>query len=262
MNLHEKLLEIQKAVQYLKKDNKGYQYQYVSSSQTLGAIRSKMDELGVLLIPSVTGNEVKQYESKKEGNLFLTCLSFNFTWMDAANPADCLTCPWYAQGSDNGERGVGKAATYGEKFFLLKFFHIATDSEDPDSFQERRVEAGKRRKSAVIPPQPPAPTQERETTPAPSQAHYPKNPWFGKLVNLSAPTTGETNGRTWTKWDIETQEMNLTTFDREAAQVAMNAIQDHCDVEIVWKVKKSIRTGVELCTLETIRILEAGERAP
>jgi hypothetical protein len=46
--------------------------------------------------------------------------------------------PFYAQGVDiAGEKGVGKALTYGEKYFLLKTFNIATDKDDPDAFQEK-----------------------------------------------------------------------------------------------------------------------------
>ena len=33
---------------------------------------------------------------------------------------------------------MGKALTYGEKYFLLKFFNIATDKDDPDSFQRKQ----------------------------------------------------------------------------------------------------------------------------
>lgn len=46
--------------------------------------------------------------------------------------------PFYAQGIDTeGEKGVGKALTYAEKYFLLKQFNIATDTDDPDSFQNK-----------------------------------------------------------------------------------------------------------------------------
>ena len=40
---------------------------------------------------------------------------------------------FYGQGVDiSGEKGVGKALTYAEKYFLLKFFNIPTDEADPD----------------------------------------------------------------------------------------------------------------------------------
>ncbi|MNP04955.1 ERF superfamily protein [compost metagenome] len=49
-----------------------------------------------------------------------------------------IECPWYSQGVDiAGEKGVGKALTYGEKYFILKFFNIPTDKDDPDTFQKK-----------------------------------------------------------------------------------------------------------------------------
>jgi len=137
MNLHEKLLEIRKSCAYLKRDNDGYQFSYVSSSQTLGTLRGKMDELGVLLIPSVTSFEVRDHTTSKGGHEYFTIISMIFMWVDAENPEDKIPCLWTGQGLDSGEKGVGKALTYAEKYFMLKFFNIATDKDDPDSFQRK-----------------------------------------------------------------------------------------------------------------------------
>jgi hypothetical protein len=137
MNLIEKLIEVRKAVPYLQKENSGYQFKYVSSSQTLGALRGAMDKQGVLLVPSVTTAEVADHTTSKGGHEYFTKLGMSFTWIDAKNPEDQITCQWYGQGLDSGEKGVGKAMTYAEKFFLLKFFNIATDKDDPDAFQAK-----------------------------------------------------------------------------------------------------------------------------
>ncbi|MDI5790855.1 ERF family protein [Bacillus licheniformis] len=47
------MVEVRKAVPYLKKSNQGHQYNYTGSSQVVGAIREKIDELGLLLIPAI-----------------------------------------------------------------------------------------------------------------------------------------------------------------------------------------------------------------
>ncbi len=138
MNLHQKLIEVRKAVPYLQKENEGYQFKFVSSSQTLGAVRGVMDDVGVLLVPRVTGIEVRDHATSKGGHEYFTCLVMEFTWVNAENPEDTIVCPWYGQGLDSGEKGVGKAMTYAEKFFILKFFNIATDQDDPDAFQEKK----------------------------------------------------------------------------------------------------------------------------
>ena len=81
--------------------------------------------------------------NKKGAVVYFTELIMTMTWVNTDNPDEKIECPWYAQGVDTaGEKGVGKALTYGEKYFLLKFFNIATDDMDPDSFQ-KNVESKK-----------------------------------------------------------------------------------------------------------------------
>jgi len=75
MNLYEKLIEVRKVVPYLQKDNKGHGFNYVSSSNTLGALRRKMDEVGVLLVPSVEVSEVSDHTTAKGGHNYFTVLS-------------------------------------------------------------------------------------------------------------------------------------------------------------------------------------------
>lgn len=137
MNLYQKLIEVRKAVPYLKKDNKGFQFQYVSSSQTLGALREAMDAQGVLLVPEILDHAVSDKATKKEGSQLFTELTMKFTWINAELPEERIECLWYGQGLDTGEKGTGKAATYAEKYFMLKFFNVPTDKDDPDSFQEK-----------------------------------------------------------------------------------------------------------------------------
>ena len=143
MNIYEKLIEVRKAVPYLKKENAGQQYKYVSSSQALGAVRTKIDELGLLLIPSVLDAKYSELlkSTSAKGNetiTTLTELTIEYTWLNAENPEEKLSVTWYGQGLDTtGEKGVGKALTYAEKYFMLKFFNIATDKDDPDAFQDK-----------------------------------------------------------------------------------------------------------------------------
>lgn len=145
-NIYQKLIEVRKSVPYLQKESQGAQYQYVGSSQVLSAVRAKMDELGLLLTVKITGHNVQsdtvenkdKYDKVKKTTTYFTELDLEFTWINAENPEETLVMPFYAQGVDiAGEKGVGKALTYGEKFFLLKTFNIATDKDDPDAFQEK-----------------------------------------------------------------------------------------------------------------------------
>ena len=146
MNIYQKLIEVRKTVPYLQKENSGYQFKYVSSSQVLASLKTKMDELGLLLIPSIIKNSVTtdiHEKADNNGNIkrtvdYFTELELQFTWVNAEKPEEVIICNWYGQGVDTaGEKGVGKALTYAEKYFMLKFFNIPTDKDDPDSFQSK-----------------------------------------------------------------------------------------------------------------------------
>ncbi|WP_263328147.1 ERF family protein [Bacillus licheniformis] len=142
MNIYQKLVEVRKAVPYLKKSNQGHQYNYTGSSQVVGAIREKIDELGLLLIPAIVDKKVT---AEKNGNriTYFTELGIEYTWVNAEKPDETIKTTFYAQGIDiGGEKGVGKALTYAEKYFLLKQFNVPTDQDDPDAFQQK-VESSK-----------------------------------------------------------------------------------------------------------------------
>lgn len=146
MNIYQKLIEVRKQVPYLQKESEGHQYKYTGSSQVLASVRKKLDELELLLVPKINSTNIltetveskDKYGNPKKTTTYFTELSMTMTWINAQNPEEIIECPWYAQGVDTaGEKGVGKALTYAEKYFMLKFFNIATDKDDPDSFQQK-----------------------------------------------------------------------------------------------------------------------------
>lgn len=153
MSLYEKLLEIRKAVPYLKKEKKGHGYNYVGSSDVTSSLNPVINEFRVLLIPKISGhlvtpvfekvweaNKVKQEPVEKDRVTYFTEIDMTMIWLNVDNPDEIIECPWYSQGVDiAGEKGVGKALTYAEKYFILKFFNIPTDADDPDKFQKDQL---------------------------------------------------------------------------------------------------------------------------
>lgn len=129
MKLSEKLLEIQRACNYFKKDTKGYNFTYTAGTTILATVRVKMDELGVLCYPKILEAKTTIITEKK----ILTELTMAFVWRCTETDAQ-LEIPWYAQGLKDTEQGIGNALTYAERYFLLKFFKIPTDADDPDAF--------------------------------------------------------------------------------------------------------------------------------
>lgn len=144
MNLFEKLLEMQKRVDGLIKDGKNTsdKYDFASDENVLDRFRPMMDELGLLLVPAVRDAKVHEGTTRSGTARFLTEVFYTMTWRDVES-GETLEVPWYAQGVDlAGEKGVGKAATYAEKYFLLKSFHVPTRKDDPDG--EKRTGSGEK----------------------------------------------------------------------------------------------------------------------
>lgn len=169
MNLYQKLVEIQKSVRALgKNSNAGYgasAYQYVSGSKVLDCIRPKMDELGILLtqqIDSIENERIDYMTKNGEKSELMSKVTMTFTWIDAES-GEKLPVKFGANGMNNWDKGLGSALTYAERYFLLKFFHIATDEDDVDALPPRGNEDALPQKPTAPAPAPaPAATVEKE----------------------------------------------------------------------------------------------------
>lgn len=155
MNLFQKLVEIQKSVRALGKNSSAgtgaSSYQYVSGSKVLDFIRPKMDELGILLVQQIDSieNERIDYQTKNGvKSELLSQVNMTFTWIDAES-GEKLPVPFGANGMNNWDKGLGSALTYAERYFLLKFFHIATDEDDVDALPPRGNEEPVKQKPRI-----------------------------------------------------------------------------------------------------------------
>lgn len=141
LNLHQKIVEIKKNIKGFSKDIEGYGYNYVSGTQILKSIKSKMDELGVLLIPEIDYSTLQwqkhEYTTKKnEEKLdFIIAAKMTYTWVNADDPTDKIIVPWVCIGqqTDDISKAMGTALTYNERYFLLKFLGLPTDEDDADN---------------------------------------------------------------------------------------------------------------------------------
>lgn len=138
MNLYQKLIQIRKDVVEFTKDSEGHKYKFVSGSQAIRKIRSKMDELGILLVPNMGETESYTYDyttsNGKECTDHVVTGNMSYTWINADNPEEILEVPWKIYGAqDDISKAFGSGLTYSERYFILKFFQAPTDSEDPDN---------------------------------------------------------------------------------------------------------------------------------
>lgn len=156
--IYQKLLEIQKHVNGLAKDKKGNNYSYVTGDKLLGFVKPLMNDLGLILKQEVVSidNERMDYKTgigtqyEKPKSEILSKVMMRFTWIDTET-GEKDENSFGANGQNDWEKGLGSALTYAERYFLLKYFHIATDEDDIDNDQ---------RKTTVAVPLPPPPTEE------------------------------------------------------------------------------------------------------
>jgi hypothetical protein len=139
LNLYQKLLIIQTKINGLGKDKSTYNYKYVTGDKVLGEIKPLMNQLGLILKQEVISIEnTRQDYSTAKGSKseILSKVMMQFTWIDCATGEKDVNS-FGANGQNDWEKGLGSALTYAERYFLLKYFHIATDEDDIDNDQRK-----------------------------------------------------------------------------------------------------------------------------
>jgi hypothetical protein len=146
LNLYQKLHRIQCQVMGLGKDKDGQNFKYVSGAKVLDAIKPIMKELGLILKQEIISidnvrqdyqtslsqdKETKVWTGKPKSEI-LSKVMMKFTWVDVETGEKDENL-FGANGQNDWDKGVGSAMTYAERYFLLKFFHIATDEDDIDN---------------------------------------------------------------------------------------------------------------------------------
>ena len=161
MSIYKKLLEIQKKVKGLSKDKKSHNYDYVTGNKLLSFIKPIMDEQGLILKTEVLEIENVRQDYKvfdkwmlngkldtkgqpekgvwKDKAEILSKVMMRFTWVDCETGETDINL-FGANGQNDWEKGLGSALTYGERYFLLKYFHIATDEDDIDNPERKPID--------------------------------------------------------------------------------------------------------------------------
>lgn len=140
LNLFQKLLKIQNAINGLGKDKQATTYKYVTGDKVLEHIKPFMNEQGILLKQEILSieNDRQDYtvgagtDKARTKSEILSKVMMRFTWVDCAT-GDKDENLFGANGQNDWDKGVGSALTYAERYFLLKYFHIATDEDDIDN---------------------------------------------------------------------------------------------------------------------------------
>ena len=153
MNLYEKLARVRQRVEIMQKDASGYNYSFVSGESLLAKITGLMKELNISLIPRIVPGTMQvshvatpKKKFMKEVGLYddatyeyLVQAEMEYTWVNNENPEEKVIVPWVFVGSQSDpSQAFGSGLTYAARYFLLRFFSVATDELDPDNWRSKQ----------------------------------------------------------------------------------------------------------------------------
>ncbi len=150
LNLWQKINEIKKTVKMFTKDSKtegSGSYTYTSGTQILSAIKDKMEELQLLLLPISTEHqhhETFNYKNSfgKDKTDFVVIGKIIYEWINAEKPEERQKVDWQYYGQQGDiSKAFGSGLTYSERYVLLKSLGVPTDDEDPDAKSEEKKQA-------------------------------------------------------------------------------------------------------------------------
>lgn len=135
MNVHEKILEVMKRVQYLAKDDqvefKSTRYKAISEEKVTTAMRKALIEVGLVVYP---------VEQHRERIGTITSVDVRYRIVNTDDPADYIEVVSSGDGADTQDKGAGKAMTYAYKYMWLRTFAVPT-GEDPDKISSDELDA-------------------------------------------------------------------------------------------------------------------------
>ena len=156
MNIYQKLAKIRKQVEVMKRDAKGFNYTYTTEESILAKVTVQMDKLHLSLIPSIVPEStvvipysVTETKTTSKGDVYdknvneiLVQSDMVWTWVNNDNPDERIEVPWAMVGQQSdASQAFGSGLTYSSRYFLLKYFNIATSDADPDAFRKKQKAA-------------------------------------------------------------------------------------------------------------------------
>ncbi len=149
------LVKLQGIVQTVEKKghNKNQNYDFVRETDLVDLVRPAMVELGLTLHQTTVYHDHKALgDTRSGGTMYLTTLAIAFTWVHVTGVAYPVPGVFYGYGADTGDKGVYKAATGAEKYFLMKTFLVSTgdDPEADEKVDKHTAAAGAARGSTTV----------------------------------------------------------------------------------------------------------------
>ena len=139
LNIFQRMNEVRKEVDYIKKDQAVEGYKAVTHDQVTAELRPYFIKFGIVtVLKQISGQTFDTGKATRAGvpyTRYEGMYELDFVNMD--DPKDKVTACAGGFGEDYGDKGPGKAASYAVKTILLKSFNIETGESD-ESRQEQK----------------------------------------------------------------------------------------------------------------------------
>ena len=155
-NLKQKLQDIKSEVAIMQKNTEGHGYKYVDEESLLLVINDEMIKKELRLIPNIIPGTLKtdviNYQNSKgqPKTDVLVQADMEFIWDDiSSGETEKVTWALVGQQAD-ASQSLGSGLTYCNRYFLLKYFNVATTQDDPDKIRSEIAAEEERKKITPI----------------------------------------------------------------------------------------------------------------
>lgn len=113
--------------------NREFNYKFVQDEDVLDTLRPLLAQEGIVVFASTDSVEQTTVTTSTGKTTLHTLVHFTFTLM--CETGETQACRWVGEANDSGDKGVSKAATLAQKYWLLKTFLLSSGdpTDDPDT---------------------------------------------------------------------------------------------------------------------------------
>jgi hypothetical protein len=142
LNLFQRINEVRKKVEYIKKEKAVQNYKTVTHDQVTALIRDDLIKQGIVIFPVLISSITADTGEKTSNGTPIIRVEqeYEFVVVNEDDPLDRLVGKVSAHANDTGDKAPGKALSYAKKSFVLKLFEIETGADDESRYQTSDVD--------------------------------------------------------------------------------------------------------------------------
>ena len=154
-NLFQRLLAAQSSIGMVGKNlSVGYgksSYRAVGEADVLAAVKQAEMQHGIYSYPlnrEIIDQQIIETvdrEGREKKQMYVR-IKTTYRFLNVDNPEEYIETEAYGDGLDSADKAPGKAATYSDKYCLLKVYKIST-GEDPDQYESPEIIAAKKQQA-------------------------------------------------------------------------------------------------------------------